>query len=110
MGNLPTTDIAALCMVIATIVTAISNMYVASRVGKVQSTLEVVHTAVNSTASALAATAAAKDKEIVELKKQISDGIQREALVAQASSIRTRSNDTDIPTRVEITNIPQEKK
>jgi len=80
------TTIAAICMVVAAIVTAISNMYVASRVGKVQNTLEVVHTAVNSTASTLAATAMAKDNEITDLKRLVAEGRQREALAAQAAA------------------------
>lgn len=91
--NLTTPDITAICAAIVAVITGISNMYVASKVNSVKTTLDVVHTAVNSTASALAATAMAKDKEIADLKQQIADGVKREALTAQSIATRTRTED-----------------
>jgi hypothetical protein len=83
---MPLDTVAAIAMVISALITAISNMYVSSKVSTVKTTLDSVHTAVNSTASALAATATAKDKEIEELRRLIAEGKQREALLAQSAT------------------------
>jgi hypothetical protein len=97
----PTTDMAALAMLIAAIVTAISNIIVARGVGKVQDKVvkvsdkidavkedvKIVHGIVNSAATAQDVKVTQLEKDITNLKQLLLESKERAQLLAQSNAI-----------------------